>query len=76
MTQSAAPVAEGEKILIVDDDAALRESLCEQLRVHEEFTAREADTGAAGLDAARPSVSMSFCWTSACRIWMAGRYAG
>ena len=43
----------GRRVLIVDDDAALRESLCEQLRVHEEFTAREADTGAAGLDAAK-----------------------
>lgn len=41
------------RVLVVDDDAALRESLCEQLRLHEEFTTDEADTGAAGLDAAK-----------------------
>ena len=27
----------GRKILIVDDDAALRQSLAEQLELHEEF---------------------------------------
>ena len=33
-----------KKILIVDDDAALRQSLAEQLRMYEEFAASEAET--------------------------------
>ncbi len=41
------------RVLIVDDDDALRESLCEQLRLHEEFTTHDADTGAAGLEASK-----------------------
>jgi len=43
----------GKKILLVDDDAALRRSLAEQLTLHEEFETVEADTAAAGLSAAR-----------------------
>ncbi len=41
------------EILIVDDDHALRQSLAEQLRMHEEFAAREAETGQAALEAVR-----------------------
>ena len=41
------------RILIVDDDAALRHSLAEQLQLHEEFAAAEAQTGAEGLEAAK-----------------------
>lgn len=37
------------KILIVDDDEALREALGEQLRLHEEFNVTEAATAAAGM---------------------------
>ncbi|HEV2547928.1 MAG TPA: response regulator transcription factor [Stellaceae bacterium] len=40
----------GRRILIVDDDAALRHSLAEQLQLHEEFTAAEAETAAAALE--------------------------
>ena len=36
----------GRKILIVDDDVALRHSLAEQLRLHEEFQPSEAEDGA------------------------------
>jgi len=43
----------GSKILIVDDDAALRHSLAEQLQLHEEFAAFEAATGGEALDAAK-----------------------
>jgi DNA-binding response OmpR family regulator len=43
----------GRKILIVDDDAALRHSLAEQLQLHEEFLAAEAETGAQALDIAK-----------------------
>ncbi len=39
----------GKKILLVDDDEALRQSLGEQLRLHEEFTTVEADTGSKAL---------------------------
>ena len=41
------------KILLVDDDEALRKSLGEQLRLHEEFGIVEAETGAEALEAAR-----------------------
>jgi DNA-binding response OmpR family regulator len=43
----------GRKILIVDDDAALRHSLAEQLQLHEEFLPAEAETGAQALDIAK-----------------------
>ncbi|MGH7095473.1 MAG: response regulator transcription factor, partial [Stellaceae bacterium] len=40
----------GRKILIVDDDAALRQSLAEQLARHAEFASVECGTGAAALE--------------------------
>jgi len=40
----------GKKILIVDDDNELRQSLGEQLRLHEEFEVAEADTGGTALE--------------------------
>src|SRR5258708_16474627 len=46
-------MAAGRKILIVDDDAALRHSLAEQLQLHEEFAVAEAETGAQALDITR-----------------------
>jgi DNA-binding response OmpR family regulator len=39
-----------KKILLVDDDEALRQSLSEQLRLHEEFATVEADTGGKALE--------------------------
>jgi len=39
----------GKKILLVDDDTALRQSLAEQLHLHEEFETTEADDAAAAL---------------------------
>jgi DNA-binding response OmpR family regulator len=39
----------GRKILVVDDDVALRHSLAEQLRLHEEFLPEEAEDGAKAL---------------------------
>lgn len=42
-----------KKILLVDDDATLRQSLSEQLRLHEEFAVTEADSGKAALDSAK-----------------------
>ena len=43
----------GHKILIVDDDAALRHSLVEQLQLHEEFAAAQAPTANAALELAK-----------------------
>ncbi|HTH34451.1 MAG TPA: DNA-binding response regulator, partial [Xanthobacteraceae bacterium] len=37
------------KILIVDDDAELRDGLTEQLSLHEEFEAVGVDTGTKGV---------------------------
>lgn len=42
-----------KRILLVDDDEALRQSLAEQLQLHEEFETAEAGDGASGLAAAR-----------------------
>ncbi len=39
-----------KKILLVDDDAALRDSLSEQLRLHEEFQTAESDSAADALE--------------------------
>src|SRR6516162_3747926 len=41
------------KILIVDDDAELRDALVEQLALHEEFESVAADTGSKGMQAAK-----------------------
>ena len=45
--------ATAKKILLVDDDEALRESLSEQLRLHEEFVTVDVDTGSRALEAAK-----------------------
>ncbi len=41
------------KILLVDDDSMLRESLAEQLQLHEEFATVQADCGAKGVELAK-----------------------
>jgi DNA-binding response OmpR family regulator len=43
----------GRKILIIDDDEALRHSLAEQLQLHEEFSAAEAGTGGEALESTK-----------------------
>lgn len=43
----------GRKILLVDDDEALRSTLAEQLQLHEEFATAEAATAAEGLAAVK-----------------------
>ena len=43
----------GKKILLIDDDTALRDSLAEQLRLHEEFATTEVGDGAAALEATK-----------------------
>jgi len=42
-----------KRILLVDDDQALREALAEQLSVYDEFETAEAPTGAKGLEVAK-----------------------
>jgi DNA-binding response OmpR family regulator len=42
-----------KKILLVDDDAVLRQSLAEQLGLYEEFTTIEVESGAGALAAVR-----------------------
>jgi len=50
---SGRPAPTGKRILLVDDDPALRQSLVEQLQLHEEFSTDEADTGSRALELAR-----------------------
>ncbi len=45
--------AKRTKVLLVDDDEALRESLSEQLRLHEDFITVEAGTGTEALNLAK-----------------------
>ena len=45
--------ATGKKILLIDDDDALRNSLGEQLQLLEEFATQSAGTGAEGLELAK-----------------------
>jgi len=47
------PMANARKILIVDDDTDLRDTLVEQLSLHDEFEASAVDTGAKGATAAK-----------------------
>src|SRR3954451_3380886 len=47
------PMPNARKILIVDDDTDLRDTLVEQLSLHEEFEASAVDTGAKGASAAK-----------------------
>jgi hypothetical protein len=47
------------KILIVDDDAELREALVEQLALHEEFEASAVDSGSKGCRRQRSGRSTS-----------------
>ncbi len=44
-----------KKILIVDDDEPLRQSLVEQFRLYDEFATDEAETGSAALEAIKDS---------------------
>jgi DNA-binding response OmpR family regulator len=46
-------MATARRILIVDDDAELRDALMEQMSLHEEFEAGAVDTGAKGVQAAK-----------------------
>jgi DNA-binding response OmpR family regulator len=45
------------RILLVDDDAELRDALAEQLALHQEFAISVAETGAKGVAAAKRPAS-------------------
>ena len=45
----------GKSLLLVDDDDALRESLRDQLQLHEEFVIQEANSGSTALDIVKDS---------------------
>jgi DNA-binding response OmpR family regulator len=47
------PMVNSRRILIVDDDADMRDALVEQLALHDEFEAVAVDTGTKGVQAAR-----------------------
>ncbi|HEX9648758.1 MAG TPA: response regulator transcription factor [Alphaproteobacteria bacterium] len=47
------PSGTQKRILLVEDDETLRQSLSEQLQLHEEFETVEADSGASALSAAK-----------------------
>jgi DNA-binding response OmpR family regulator len=49
----AVSILGGKKILLVDDDDALRQTLGEQLRLHEEFETFFAESGTEGLELAK-----------------------
>ncbi len=63
------------RVLLVDDDAALRQSLAEQLKLHGEFSITEAETADAALDIAKHQ-SFHACWMSACPAWTGASSAG
>ena len=46
-------MADAKRILLVDDDEALRQSLAEQLELHEVFLTDQVDTGAGALEKAK-----------------------
>jgi len=48
--RSGARPAHERRILLVDDDGPLRQSLSEQLRLHEEFGTAESDSGATAIE--------------------------
>src|SRR6202023_774233 len=52
-SQRIVPMPNARKILIVDDDTDLRDTLVEQLSLHDEFEASAVDTGAKGATAAK-----------------------
>ena len=54
------------RLLLVDDEADLRNTLAEQLKLHDAF---ETDTAG---DGAEVAMTQS-CWMSVCLTWMAGK---
>ena len=53
LTRDRSAMTPEKRILIVDDDDTLREMLCEQLQLHEEFVTVESSTGIDALDKAK-----------------------
>jgi DNA-binding NtrC family response regulator len=65
----------GRKILVVDDDDDLRQSLQEQLAMSGEFHVVTAETAAKGITLIENEPPDWLYWTSVCPIWTAGKCA-
>ena len=59
-------------ILIVEDDREFRQTLAEQLRLHEEFDVEEAGTAPTPTQSRVPkrTITAQSCWMWACPTWM------
>ncbi len=53
MTKRYGEMSNGKRVLMVDDDDSLRQMLCEQLNLHEDFVVVEADGATAALEAVK-----------------------
>ena len=62
-------------ILVVDDDEDLRDSLAEQLALHEEFETEIAGSAREAMDKLKASASTSSCLISVCPTWTGARRA-
>ena len=62
-----------EKVLVVDDDP----NICDVLMMYLENEGYSVILSYDGEEAlVMPSSRTSFCWTSCCQVWTAGRFAG
>ena len=59
----------GKKILLVDDDQALRTVLAEQLDLYDGFTTIQVGTAAEGMEKAKLATTTPSCSISACPTW-------
>ena len=69
-------MSSARRILLVDDDEDLRESLKDQLALHDEFEIVTAGSASARASRSpRAIISTSSCWTWGCRTWTAAKPA-
>lgn len=61
------------RLLLVDDEADLRNTLAEQLKLHDAFETDTAGDGAEALEMAKTVAMTQSCWMSVCLTWMAGK---
>ena len=66
-------MANARTIVVVDDDAELRETLLEQLALHQEFATESADSAQAAIERAKLGHIDLLIMDVACRTWTAAR---